>query len=275
MADFPNAIFEPRTTENKDDAPYVPEETTKAFAEDYSLPAAEIVAIEETLGINPEGEFETVGERIEALEDAPGPEWGGIGGSLSAQTDLVEALAGKENALGYTPENVANKSTDTSLGTSNTLYPTQNAVKTYADTKAPGAAAVPTGGSTGQVLTKDSGTDYDTSWQTPGGGGSTGTPTNQTGSRALGTVYQNTSGKPMLVQVWLVIASTFSPPTMNFETGSTNTPTDLQFQYPVFSGRADNIQAVMMVPNNYYYRVRFGSGSGSVSLGRWWETVMA
>ena len=36
-------------------------------------------------------------------------------------------------ALGYTPENVANKSTTTSLGTSDTLYPTQNAVKVYAD----------------------------------------------------------------------------------------------------------------------------------------------
>jgi hypothetical protein len=36
-------------------------------------------------------------------------------------------------ALGYTPENVANKSTSTALGTSDTLYPTQNAVKVYAD----------------------------------------------------------------------------------------------------------------------------------------------
>ena len=35
--------------------------------------------------------------------------------------------------LGYVPENVANKSTNTSLGTSDTLYPTQNAVKTYVD----------------------------------------------------------------------------------------------------------------------------------------------
>jgi hypothetical protein len=35
--------------------------------------------------------------------------------------------------LGYTTENVANKSTNTSLGTSNTLYPTQNAVKVYTD----------------------------------------------------------------------------------------------------------------------------------------------
>lgn len=37
-------------------------------------------------------------------------------------------------SLGYTPENVANKSTSTSLGTSDTFYPTQNAVKTYVDT---------------------------------------------------------------------------------------------------------------------------------------------
>lgn len=41
----------------------------------------------------------------------------------------------KQAAIGFTPENVANKSTNTSLGSSNTLYPTQNAVKTYADTK--------------------------------------------------------------------------------------------------------------------------------------------
>jgi hypothetical protein len=37
-------------------------------------------------------------------------------------------------ALGFTPENVANKNTSTSLGTSDSLYPTQNAVKTYVDT---------------------------------------------------------------------------------------------------------------------------------------------
>jgi hypothetical protein len=41
---------------------------------------------------------------------------------------------GKQDALGFTPENVANKSTNTALGTSNVLYPTQNAVKVYVDT---------------------------------------------------------------------------------------------------------------------------------------------
>jgi hypothetical protein len=60
--------------------------------------------------------------------------WGSITGTLSNQTDLQTALNGKQNTLGFTPENVANKSSDTSLGTSNALYPTQNAVKVYVDT---------------------------------------------------------------------------------------------------------------------------------------------
>jgi hypothetical protein len=41
---------------------------------------------------------------------------------------------GKQNALGFTPENVANKSIDGTLSSnSDTLYPSQKAVKTYAD----------------------------------------------------------------------------------------------------------------------------------------------
>jgi len=39
----------------------------------------------------------------------------------------------KQAALGFTAENTANKSTDIALGTSDTLYPSQKAVKTYAD----------------------------------------------------------------------------------------------------------------------------------------------
>jgi len=38
--------------------------------------------------------------------------------------------------LGYVPEDRANKSTSTSLGTSDTLYPSQNAVKSYVDSTA-------------------------------------------------------------------------------------------------------------------------------------------
>ena len=48
-------------------------------------------------------------------------------------TATQTALNGKQDSLGFTPEDVANKSTNTALGTSDTLYPTQNAVKSYVD----------------------------------------------------------------------------------------------------------------------------------------------
>lgn len=54
-----------------------------------------------------------------------------------ATTAYVDGgLSGKQNSLGFTPENVANKDTDGTLSAnSDAKYPSQKAVKTYADTK--------------------------------------------------------------------------------------------------------------------------------------------
>lgn len=60
-----------------------------------------------------------IGDQVRALVDTPG------------QTGSNWAIS--EANIGYVPENTANKSTNTSLGSSNTLFPTQNAVKVYAD----------------------------------------------------------------------------------------------------------------------------------------------
>ena len=54
-----------------------------------------------------------------------------------------------EPTIGFTPENVANKSTNTALGASNALYPTQNAVKTYVDNGLAGKQAAGTYSGTG------------------------------------------------------------------------------------------------------------------------------
>lgn len=65
MADYPESIYDPRTVANVDGTVYEPTETTRIFAEDVNLANDEIVAIEETLGENPQGDFETVAERLE------------------------------------------------------------------------------------------------------------------------------------------------------------------------------------------------------------------
>ena len=59
--------------------------------------------------------------------------------SKVATQKAVKAYADtKQPSLGFTAENVANKSTDGTLAAnSTTMYPTQSAVKTYADTKQP------------------------------------------------------------------------------------------------------------------------------------------
>lgn len=69
----------------------------------------------------------------QGLTGPPGPAgpsgaslWGSITGTLSSQTDLQSALNAKQNLLGYTPENVSNKSSD--LTASTFKYPTVNAV---------------------------------------------------------------------------------------------------------------------------------------------------
>lgn len=51
------------------------------------------------------------------------------------KTEVDALIAAKQTVLGYVAENVVNKSTLVTLGTSDTLYPSQNAVKIYVDTQ--------------------------------------------------------------------------------------------------------------------------------------------
>ena len=71
-------------------------------------------------GTLPTAQVVGVGDTVRALIDTPG------------NTQANWAI--QEQNIGYTPENPANKSTSTSLGSSDTLYPSQKAVKGYVDT---------------------------------------------------------------------------------------------------------------------------------------------
>ena len=51
-------------------------------------------------------------------------------------SDAQAQINGKQASLGFTAENVANKGTDNALGTSDTVYSSQKAVKQYVDTVA-------------------------------------------------------------------------------------------------------------------------------------------
>jgi hypothetical protein len=79
------------------------------------------VSVAGTLG----GSSVLVGYSVRALVNAPG------------QTSTNWAISNV--GLGFVPEDVANKSTDVNLGTSDTYYPSQKAVKTYVDTQIAGA----------------------------------------------------------------------------------------------------------------------------------------
>lgn len=79
------------------------------------------ISVTGTLG----GETASVGASVRALSDAPG--------QTSANWDILNV------GLGFTPENVANKSTDvTTDGASDTKYPSVKAIKDYVDANSGG-----------------------------------------------------------------------------------------------------------------------------------------
>jgi hypothetical protein len=113
MPNFPASIFAPRQLANKTGKPYNATQTKILYAEDINKATDEIVAIETALGLNPKGSAESVAARFSADE---------------------AAISGKQAALGYTPENVANKDTDITLAAnSDSRYASQKAVKSYID----------------------------------------------------------------------------------------------------------------------------------------------
>lgn len=67
VTSFPNSIYDPREIENVPGQVYDETKTTRLYAEDLNNSNNEIIAIEETLGENPQGDFDTVVERLNTL----------------------------------------------------------------------------------------------------------------------------------------------------------------------------------------------------------------
>jgi len=80
-------------------------------------------------------------------------QWGDIVGTLADQTDLQNALDAKQDNLAYTPEDAANRDTDGTLSANlDSLYASQKATKTYADTKMAKSGGTFTGAIIGAVV---------------------------------------------------------------------------------------------------------------------------
>jgi len=91
MADYPAAIYSPRTMVNRAGAVYDAEKTKVIFAEDFNKDRAEIVAIETELGTDPAGAFSNVDARIADAEGRLDTDEGDIS---DLQTEVANKIAG-------------------------------------------------------------------------------------------------------------------------------------------------------------------------------------
>jgi hypothetical protein len=86
-----------------------------------------------------------------------------------------------------------------------------------------------------------------------------------TGSRAIGTVYQNTTGFPMFV--FVSGGSTASVPMVAVCDASSSPSLIVSWESVISSGFG--VMVVFLVPQNYYYKV-----TGATSLGLWTESTI-
>lgn len=86
MSLFPGGIDEFRTVENLPGVDYNAGDTKTVFAEDTNDHSDAIVAIETTLGINPEGDFSTVADRLDTLGGGGGA-WEFVGEDVASGSD--------------------------------------------------------------------------------------------------------------------------------------------------------------------------------------------
>lgn len=83
---YPGDIDSFRTIQNVPGEVYDPSKVTRLYAEDVQALDDAIIAVEETLGENPQGSYDTVADRLDDL--SPGPAVS-LGISWFIQTDTV------------------------------------------------------------------------------------------------------------------------------------------------------------------------------------------
>ena len=95
------------------------------------------------------------------------------------------------------------------------------------------------------------------------------TPQAVVGSRALGTSYQNTTGRPILVSIWCDRGNVVSRCSCQTSPDNSTWTTNSYFgSNMTTTSVTDQTTGTMLVPNNYYYRATV---DGSQTLSGWTE----
>ena len=199
--------------------------------------------------LNVTGAFQldaTAGASGQALVSAGGsntPTWSTLG-TMAAQSASAVAITGG-TITGITDLSVADGGTGASTITANSVILGNGASALSGNLVAPSTS--------GNVLTSDG-----TTWTsaTPAGGiGISQTWQDVTGSRALGTTYTNSTGKPIMVAVSLQVNGAF-----NFSSATVGGVTVAQFGSSD-SQNTDRNTVSFIVPNSTNYSIT-GAGAG-------------
>jgi hypothetical protein len=83
------------------------------------------------------------------------------------------------------------------------------------------------------------------------------TQTDQTGSRALGTIYQNTGGYPMFVCVTAQVNGVAKDASLQAFSDNDTPPVDevARRSLDTSTAEVDRANVIFVVPNSYYYKV--------------------
>jgi hypothetical protein len=102
----------------------------------------------------------------------------------------------------------------------------------------------------------------------------TATQTDATGSRVLGTEYQNTSGSPLFVTVTAQVDGVFNGVAIAAYSDDNTPPVDevARASLDTSSAEVDRAHVTFIVPNAYYYKVV--NADGNAALVAWIETEL-